>query len=62
MARRTFTVKDGPLQGEMYALEGKHGQEFSFSLADGRTAIYVARVVAGGPPPHLVSMGLDPFA
>lgn len=56
MAKKKWIVKDGPLEGEVFALDEEGGQ-FSITLADNRVAVYQARV--GG---ELHFVGIDPFA
>jgi hypothetical protein len=60
MARELWTVRDGPLKGDVFPLEeSKSGLELSFTLADGQVAVYRT----GDPYYHLlVFVGMDPFA
>jgi hypothetical protein len=68
MARKSYEVKDGPLEGQVYALDVTDKQELHFKLDDGRTAIYrVHRWDPESPSStrdhfFLFYVGVDPFA
>jgi hypothetical protein len=40
MNRKTLTVKDGPLEGQVYELALDPDEETSLRLSDGRVAVY----------------------
>jgi len=63
MATESFTVVDGPLEGQQYALELSDGEDVSLRMSDGTTVVY--RVVApfyDDSLRQLKYVGVDPFA
>jgi hypothetical protein len=61
MTRKPHTVKDGPLEGSVFAVESRHEEKSSLRLGDGRVAVYRARGT-NYPDPGLKFVGYDPFA
>jgi hypothetical protein len=63
MAAETFTVVDGPLEGQQYALDLSDGEDISLRISDGTTVVY--RVLAPFYDDNLRQLkyvGVDPFA
>lgn len=55
-----WQVVDGPLEGEVVALEGKDREQFKLRLDDGRVAIYSAHTGKNyGIPNQLLFVGID---
>lgn len=67
MYRKTLTVKDGPLEGEVYELVLALGEETSLRLPDGRAAVYRASPdldypdSTGHTVPCLRFVGMEPL-
>ena len=58
MGKTRWMVGDGPLEGEIFALdEGCPDVDITFTLADGRVAVYGTRDNS-----QLTFLGIDPFA
>jgi hypothetical protein len=55
-----WEIADGPLEGEIVALEGKDRDQFKLRLDDGRVAIYSAHIgKTYGIPNRLLFVGID---
>jgi hypothetical protein len=59
MAKEQWKVIDGPLEGELFALEMSANEQISLKLPDGRVAVYRADLPKRA---RLFYVGIDPVA
>jgi hypothetical protein len=63
MATETFTVVDGPLEGQQYALDLSDGEDVSLRISDGTTVVYRVLVpFYDDGLRQLKYIGVDPLA